>query len=181
MAGNFQILGEETISSPKNPKFQIVDATILTPDSHTVVWQYIQTRDAVGMVALDHQHRIYCVRQWRPARKDYVWELPAGGIDIVKPDPGQILENANRELQEEIGMRAGRLEILASFSPGVHITCTFHIVLAQDLTPASLPGDIGENIEIKLLPFAEAYDLLTHQQLPTSTSLIGLLLAKPFI
>lgn len=181
MNGVYRILKEEVFSSPRNTKHQLVDATILTPDGHEVVWQYIRTRDVVGIVALEDQDRVFCVRQWRPARKDYAWELPAGGIEKENPTSDEVLENANRELQEEIGFKAHTLELLASFSPTIHVACTYYVVLARNLESSALSNDVVESVEAKALPFDAAADLLLHQNLPSALTLIGMSLARQYL
>ncbi len=181
MSSGYKILNEEAISSPKNRKHQLVDATVKTPEGQEVVWQYIKTRDVVTIVAINDQNHIYCVRQWRPAVKDYVWELPAGGVEGLGSTNEQILQNANREIQEEISLSAGKLELLANFRPSIHMACTYHVILARDLRTGALPPDPDELIEIRILPYTEAYDLMVNNQTPSALTLIGLLLAKPFI
>lgn len=178
MDKKYQVLKEEVITSTKNQKHKLVDISILTPDKQEVVWQYVKTRDVVTIVALDNQNQVYCVRQWRPARKDYVWELPAGGIEVEHPTMEQVIENANRELQEEIGVKAKYLEVISSFSPSIHMASTFYVVLAKDLEPSHLSGDNDEDIVVRKMPLEEAFDVLINQQLPSALTLVGLLLAK---
>ncbi|HJZ05009.1 hypothetical protein A2634_01795 [Candidatus Amesbacteria bacterium RIFCSPHIGHO2_01_FULL_48_32] len=181
MPTGYKIISESVITSPTNHKHQLVDATVKLPGGKTAVWQYVRSRDVVGIIALTDDNSVYCVRQWRPTRKDYVWELPAGGVEAEHPSDKQVLDNANRELQEEIGMKADKLVILAKFTPTIHIDSNYYVVLATDLKPHSLPNDPVERLEIKTLPFDQAYNLLVNQQLPSALTLISLLLAKPHI
>jgi ADP-ribose pyrophosphatase len=181
MTKNYKILKEEMITSPHNRKHQLVDVSILTPNKKEVVWQYVKTRDVVTVLAINNQSQIYCVRQWRPARKDFVWELPAGGIEVENPTQEQVFENANRELQEEIGLKANKMEIISSFSPSIHIACTYYVVLAKDLVPSFLPQDADEDLEVKALPLKEANNLLINQQLPSALTLVGLTLAGKYL
>lgn len=178
MGTDYKVLNEDVIASSKNRKHQLVDAIIITPDGKEVIWQYVKTRDVVTIVALDNRNLVYCVRQWRPARKEYVWELPAGGVEVEQPTKEQVYQNANRELQEEIGFKANKMELLSAFSPTIHMTCRYYVVLATELEKSSLPQDVDENIEIKVFPFNEAYDLLINQQLPSALTLVGMVLAK---
>jgi ADP-ribose pyrophosphatase len=178
MSSDYKVLKQEIIASPKNKKHQIVDITIQTPEGKEVVWQTVKTRDVVTVVAINADNKIYCVRQWRPAANNYVWELPAGGVEEVNPSSDQILQNANRELRQEIGLSAGKLELLTKFWPSIHIPSNFNVVLATDLKPQPLPLDPNESIEIKALPYEEAYDLMVNQQIPSALTLVGLLLVK---
>lgn len=180
MISDYKVIKEETVESSISHKHQLIDVTVLTPDNHEVVWQYVKTRDVVTIVALNDKDQIYCVRQWRPARKDFVWELPAGGIEVPNPSLDQVFDNANRELQEEIGLKANKFELLSKFSPTIHTDCVYYVVLAQDLTPNVLPKDNDENLEIKVLPFDQANDLLIKQQLPSALTLVGMELAMKY-
>ncbi len=102
--------------------------------------------DAVVVLPVDESGRALLVRQYRyPIGQDLL-EAPAGGID-----PGEAPEQAaQRELQEEIGFRAGNLESLGGFwtAPGF---CTeyMYAFLARDLSPSVLDADDDEVIVVE--------------------------------
>lgn len=102
--------------------------------------------DAVVVLPIDQSGRALLVRQYRyPIGKDLL-EAPAGGID-----PGEAPDQAaQRELQEEIGHRAGRLDPLGGFwtAPGF---CTeyMYTYLARDLSESSLAPDEDEDIAVE--------------------------------
>ena len=102
--------------------------------------------DAVVVLPIDESGRALLVRQYRyPIAQDLL-EAPAGGID-----PGEApAEAAQRELQEEIGYRAGNLESLGGFwtAPGF---CTeyMYAFLARDLSPSVLEADDDEAIVVE--------------------------------
>jgi ADP-ribose pyrophosphatase len=78
------------------------------------------------------------VRQYRHAVRKYLLEAPAGTLDGGEdPETG-----ARRELEEEIGVTAGKIEKLCEFyvSPGF-LTEKMHVYLATDLT------DVGQKLE----------------------------------
>lgn len=108
--------------------------------------------NAVVVLPIAESGRALLVRQFRyPIGKDLL-EAPAGGID-----PGEAPdEAAQRELQEEIGYRAGSLESLGGFwtAPGF---CTeyMYAFLARDLSRSVLEADDDEAIVV------EEYDLDT--------------------
>jgi len=134
----------------------------------------IEHTGAVTLLPLDADQNIWFVRQYRhPARQELL-ELPAGTLN-----PGeQPVLAANRELQEEIGMRAGRLEELASFylAPG-YSSELMHVFLAQDLTPSPLAPDEDEFLSIEKVPASQVMGLVTRGALHDAKSLATLLLA----
>jgi len=86
------------------------------PDGRSTVREVVEHAPVVAIVALDGGGNVLLVRQYRLPVQQSLLEIPAGGID-----PGESAEEAaQRELQEETGQRAGRLECLSSViaSPG---------------------------------------------------------------
>lgn len=114
------------------------------------------------------------VRQYRHATGSYQLELPAGGIE-----PGETFEQAAvRELEEEIGFSAGKIEKLTEFyvSPGF-LTEKMHLFLATGLTERSQNLDEDEIVEIVLIPLAEAVSLIQSGEIEDAKTMIGLILA----
>jgi ADP-ribose pyrophosphatase len=178
MDKTYKILSEELTVSPKGKKHQLVDATVELPNGETRVWQYIKSRQVVSIAAITDKMEIWCVRQWRVARNEFVWELPAGGVENINPTTEQILEDANRELQEEIGLKSNSLKLLAKFSPTIHFQGTYYAVQATDLVDSKLPYSPDEQLDIKAIPFDEAFDLLVNQQLPSAVTLVSMLAVR---
>jgi len=100
---------------------------------------------AVGILPVDQEGKLLLIRQWRhPVQRDLL-EIPAGCLEPSE----SILDCAQRELQEEAGVRAGTLIPLGGIytAPGF---CTeyIHLFLAQDLLESSLPPDESEDITV---------------------------------
>jgi len=127
---------------------------------------------AVTVLALDDQAQIWFVRQYRHAVGKFLLELPAG---TLKPGEDPALA-ANRELQEEIGMRAERLEEIATFylAPG-YSTELMHLYLATGLSPSTLEQDEDEMIAVEKVPVGAAWGLIEAGELADAKSLVGVL------
>ncbi|MDW8325026.1 MAG: NUDIX hydrolase [Anaerolineales bacterium] len=129
---------------------------------------------AVTMLPLDDDGRLWFIRQYRHSIGETLLELPAGTLHGDE-DPAL---GAQRELQEEIGMRAARLEPLTTFwlAPG-YSTEKMYAYLATGLTPAPLPQDADEMIEVIRLPVAEALAAVERGEVRDAKSLATLFAA----
>src|SRR5258708_37310955 len=125
------------------------------PDGTTRLREIVEHAPGAAVVAIDAEMHVLLVRQPRPAVNANVLELPAGLVD-----PGETpIDCARRELQEETGYIAGRLEPLVSFytSPGFS-TELIHIFFATELREGTTQHDEEEEIEVVRLPLAAAID-----------------------
>jgi ADP-ribose pyrophosphatase len=114
------------------------------------------------------------VSQYRHPTRRYVLEIPAG-----KLDPGERpAETAARELEEEMGVVAGRLEQLSEFytTPGFCAERLW-VFLATDLRETALRREEDEIIEIVRMPLARALEMVASGEIDDAKTIIGLLLA----
>ena len=119
---------------------------------------------------------IALVRQYRHPAVKYLLELPAGTLnDKERPEDGAV-----RELEEELGVRAGKLEKLSEFfvSPGF---CEekMWLYLATDLTETKQRLEDDEFIEIVRVPIERALQMITDGEIEDAKTIIGLMLAAP--
>lgn len=129
---------------------------------------------AVAVVALDGDD-LFLVRQYRASLDSDLWEIPAGKRDV----PGEPPETtARRELEEEIGMRAGSIEPLLTIhhSPGF---CdeVGHIFLATDLTPVPrfLEGPEEQEMVVARIPIVEAVAMALDGRITDGKSIAAIL------
>jgi len=145
--------------------------TVALPDGRSARREVAEHAPVVVIVPLDAQGNVLLVRQYRLPVKQLLLELPAGCID-----PGESVEGAaQRELQEETGQRAGRLERLAAFyaSPG-YCDELMHLYLATELEPSPLAPDSDESIEVVRIPLADALALVERGEICDAKTIIGL-------
>ena len=116
------------------------------------------------------------VRQYRHPAVRYLLEAPAGTLDDgERPEAG-----AARELEEELGLVAARLEKLTEFfvSPGF---CEekMWVYLATELSEGQQLLDDDEILEIVRLPIEDALEMITSGEIQDAKTIIGLMLAAP--
>lgn len=118
------------------------------------------------------------VKQYRHPAVKYLLELPAGTLnDREAPEVG-----AARELEEELGLVAGRMEKLCEFfvSPGF-LSEKMWLYLATELRETEQRLEDDEAIEIVRLPIDRALQMITDNEIEDAKTIIGLLLAAPRI
>jgi len=114
------------------------------------------------------------VRQYRHAAGEYLLEIPAGTLNLSEnPEIG-----ARRELEEEIGVKAEKIEKLIEFyvSPGF-LTEKMHLYLATDLVETGQNLEEDELLTIEKLSFTEAFDKIKNGEIQDAKTIIGLILA----
>ncbi|HJS24299.1 MAG TPA: NUDIX hydrolase [Pyrinomonadaceae bacterium] len=116
------------------------------------------------------------VRQYRHPAVRYLLEVPAG--TLAKGERPEI--GAARELKEELGLVAARLEKLSEFfvSPGF---CEekMWVYLATELSEGEQALEDDEIIDVVRLPIAEALEMITSGEIEDAKTIIGLMLAAP--
>ncbi len=124
---------------------------------------------------------VVLVRQYRVAVGRALLEVPAGKRDV---EGEASVTTANRELEEEIGYHAGRLEQLCEFynSPGFCDEYT-HLFLATDLHARTRAAASAEEqaMTIERVALADVDGLIATGQIIDAKSIIGLLLARRFL
>lgn len=117
-------------------------------------WEYVTRARGIRaavIVAIDDKDHILLVEQYRVPLQKACLELPAGLIgDDAGSEGEQALDAAARELEEETGYRAERIESLGEFysSPGM-LSESFTLVRAYGLSKVGPGGGVeGENITV---------------------------------
>ena len=180
MSGRFRKLGEELVH--RGSLISVARATFEDPDGGEFERDVVHHPGAVSVVpVVDEGTAVLLVRQYRAAVDRELLEIPAGKRDV---DGEPVERTARRELEEEVGMRAGRLEKLAEFynSPGFSDELSF-VFLARDLDPSEISAHSPEEQEmtIERVPLDEVPVLIRSGRLVDAKSIIGLCLARELL
>lgn len=149
------------------------------PNGEIAEREVVEQYDAVGIVPVMDDGRVVLLRQYRQPFQAYMLEIPAGKLDV---EGEAVEEAAQRELREETGLRAGRLERLGAFRNSAGWTDEVtHLYLATQLVPDQAedfePKAEEADMEIVLLPFHDAVKEARGGTLVDAKTLIGLLMA----
>jgi len=159
--------------------WHVAVATFEAPDGELFERDVIRSPGAVGVVPLlfdDGVPTVVFVRQYRGPLDQYLLEIPAGMRDV----PDEPLEvTAQRELIEEAGFSAGRMEYLTHFFSSAGMTdSVLHIYLATELSPVprEMHGPEETHMEVLRLSLAEAVEMVARGEINDAKTVIGLLL-----
>ena len=146
--------------------------SVLEPGGVRATREVVRHRGSVACLPVHADGRVVLVRQYRYAVRAALWELPAGRLD-----PGETPEEgARRELEEEVGLRAGRLEKLCEFwtTPGF---CdeAMHLYRATELTQVEARPEADERIEVLTTGFADARAMIQQGAVREGKTLVALL------
>lgn len=176
-SSGFETLGAE---EPYRGRSTVRIERVRTPEGEEVEREIVGHDDAVAIVPVTERGEVLLLRQYRQALRAHLLEIPAGTLDIDGESP---LEAARRELAEETGHTARRLEHLVTFDNSAGWTDErTHVYLATGLGEGATPDGFEAEHE-------EADMELVRRDLPTALAdaragritdaktLVGLLLA----
>lgn len=150
--------------------------TIQIPNGNIAKWDFIKHNGAAAVVPVDDMGRIVMVRQFRNALDRYTLEIPAGGL---KTPEEPTMDAAIRELEEETGYRASRVELLIS----VRTTVAFcnekiDIYLATGLVPGNQHLDEDEYVQVGAYTVEELTEKIYAGEIQDSKTVAAVLAYK---
>ncbi len=151
---------------------------VALPNGENVELEVIRHPGASAIVPLDWNGEVILIRQYRHAAGGFIYEVPAG-----KLDGGEAPEAcAARELIEETGVEAGRIDCLGSIltTPGFTDE-VIHLYLARELFPAEQKLEHDEVLSVERLPLARALEMCASGEIRDAKSLCALFLAERFL
>jgi ADP-ribose pyrophosphatase len=164
-------VSERRVYDGRVVKVNLADVTL--PSGGEVQLEIVRHPGAACVVPFASDDEVLLIDQFRFAAGGTIWEIPAGKLDV----PGEPPEAcAARELEEEAGRRAGRLERLGSIltTPGFTDE-VIHLFAAFDLEEVPQRLDDDEEIHVVARPFDEALRMVWDGRIRDAKSCLALL------
>jgi len=145
------------------------------PDGREAEFEMVRHPGGAAVLPLLPDGRVLLIRQFRPAAGGMLLEIPAGKLEPGEP-PEQC---ARREIEEEAGFSAGRIEPLGRMltAPGF---CDemLHLFVARDLSQVPSRLEPDEYIETAPLQVEDALKMALEGKIADGKTQLALLLAR---
>jgi ADP-ribose pyrophosphatase len=173
----FRKLGERQVY--RGSTISLAVGTYAAPDGREFERDLVHHPGAVSVVPVcGGGESVLLVRQYRAAIDRDLLEIPAGRCDI----PGEAPEaTARREMEEEVGMRAGRIEQLAEFFNTPGFCDERHwVFMALDLQSVqrSLQGIEEQHMTVERVALDDVPAMIADGRIMDGKTIIGLILAR---
>jgi ADP-ribose pyrophosphatase len=167
---------EETLSSEIIYKGRAIGVRVdrvQTPTGRETTREIVEHADCVAIIAVDNDHNLLLVNQFRKPVEKELLEIPAGGIEPGE-DPAECVR---REMREETGYLPRKVERLGGFysTPG-YCTEYLYLYLATDLILSPLQAEDTESIQLKRVSPDEITGLINTGAICDAKSIAGLLI-----
>ncbi|MBC7794667.1 MAG: NUDIX hydrolase [Clostridia bacterium] len=142
------------------------------PNGRQIELDFVRHPGASAIVPLHADETVTLIRQYRYSADGWIIEIPAGKLDHGETP----VVCAARELTEEVGLKAGKLESLGF----IYVTPGFcdekiHLFIATELTEVKQALEEDEMLEVKRVPLREAYRMAVDGDITDAKSVTALL------
>ena len=163
----------ETRAIYENPWIAVREDRVIRPDGQPGIYGVVHFKNkAVGVLPVDADGHVWLVGQYRYPLDAYSWEIPEGG----GPEGEDPEQTALRELREETGLVAGRIEPLgrAHLSNSVSDEVAY-LYRATELTPGPSEPEGTERIQVRRFDWRTAWGMVEDGTITDSMTVIALL------
>jgi 8-oxo-dGTP pyrophosphatase MutT (NUDIX family) len=157
----------------ENPWIRVREDQVLRPDGQPGIYGVVEFKNrAVGVLPVDDEGCVWLVGQYRYPLQAYSWEIPEGGSPATETPE----ETARRELREETGLIAGKLELMATSHLSNSVCDEIgYIYRATELTHGPSDPEGTEELHARRVPWDEAWAMLRRGEITDSMSVIAIL------
>lgn len=162
-----------------NPWIKVTENKTINAAGNEGIYGVVHFKNiAIGIIPLDEDYNTWLVGQYRYPLKQYSWEICEGGGPLNLPP----LQSAKRELLEELGIKANYWQELLKSHLSNSVSDELGVLyIAKDLSYHPPEPEDGEVLQLKKLPFKEAYQMVMDGVITDSLSVAGILKTKLLI
>lgn len=157
-----------------NPWLSLREDQVVLPDQRTTIYGVVTCGHCVGVLPFIDANTVLLIKQYRYVAQRVTWEMPTGGVH-----PGEAVEAAaQRELAEEIGYRADRLQWISTYHTSKSVMDeTAHLYIGEDLEKLKLKPDDTEFIEVRPFLFDKVVQMVLAGEILDSMTVVATLYA----
>ncbi len=162
-----------------NPWIQLSHREVINPSGNSGIYGVVHFKNlAVGVIPLDEEMNTWLVGQYRYTLEQYSWEIPEGGC----PKGESPLEAAKRELKEETGLIANNWQQILDLHVSNSVTDEAGVAyVATGLEFGEAEPEDTEKLEVRKVPFLEAWEMVMKGEITDSLSMVAILKLKHLI
>lgn len=165
---------QETSQKYQNSFINVREDQVLQPDGQPGMYATVKMKPGVAILPIDSDRIVYLTQQFRYALGKESIEVVCGALEEDEPP----LEAAQREIQEELGIKAEEWSDLGSFHIDTSVIhCPVHLFLAEQLTFTQTNQEGTETIEKLRISFDEAVQMVMDNQITQGPSCVLILKA----
>lgn len=170
---------EKTISTDTVYNGKIINvelSTVVLPNGRQAKREIVRHPGGVAVVAVDDDGYVYLVKQFRIPYNEVMLEVPAGKLDKGNED---IYDAARRELSEETGLVAEKLEFIGEFYPSVGYTDeNLRLFIATGLKQGKKHPDEDEFVSTEKIHITELTKMIMDGTVKDGKTIAAVLKAK---
>lgn len=157
-----------------NPWINVTEYQVINPGGGRGIYGKVSYKnEAIGIIPIDDEDNTWLVGQYRFTLSEYSWEIPEGGCPMGENS----LQAAERELREETGLSAKKMEMVLKMHNSNSVSDEVaYIFMATGLTQGeSQLEETESDLVVKKLPFKEALAMVLEGKITDAMSVAGIL------
>ncbi|MBI1974052.1 NUDIX hydrolase [Candidatus Micrarchaeota archaeon] len=159
----------------RGKKFSVRVEPVRLPNGKTLMTEGLVKRPGANVIPFVDKDTILLAYQYRPVVKKWIYQLCGGKIEKDETP----IENARKELEEELGYTAGRMRLIAKFYTAPHMSNDFqYIFVATKLKKSWKALEEHEVIKTKRLKLSTALKMIRSGEITDATTIAGLLMLR---